>query len=116
MRALLFDLDETLMVEQPAAVAAFDATARHAAAGHDLNAGRLALAARARAQDLWRAAPTYPYCRRVGGIGSWEALWHRPEDHSRSACSSAANASGSSARPASWRMIASTSSGESAPR
>ena len=31
-RALLFDLDETLMVEEPAAVAAFTATAQFAQA------------------------------------------------------------------------------------
>jgi putative hydrolase of the HAD superfamily len=78
MRGLLFDLDETLMVEEPSAVAAFEATARHAACIHDLDAGRLAVAARRRARELWRAAPTHDYCRRVG-ISSWEGLWCRYE-------------------------------------
>ncbi|WP_028066710.1 HAD family hydrolase [Solirubrobacter soli] len=79
-RALLFDLDDTLMVEEPAAVAAFDATARAAAAAarHDVDAAALALAARARARELWYAAPTHPFCRRVG-ISSWEGLWCRFE-------------------------------------
>jgi putative hydrolase of the HAD superfamily len=76
--ALLFDLDETLMVEEPAAVAAFRATAEHAAATYDLDANALAIAARARASELWRAAPTYAHCRRVG-ISSWEGLWCRYE-------------------------------------
>jgi putative hydrolase of the HAD superfamily len=34
----------------------------------------LAIATRARARELWRAAPTYGYCLRVG-ISSWEGLW-----------------------------------------
>jgi len=66
------------MVEEPAAVAAFRATAELAAAAHDLDVNALALAARARARELWRAAPTYAYCRRVG-ISSWEGLWCRYE-------------------------------------
>ena len=73
---LLFDLDETLMVEEPAAVAAFHATARHAASSHDVDVAALALGARARARELWYASPTHPYCQRVG-ISSWEGLWCR---------------------------------------
>jgi phosphoserine phosphatase len=38
----------------------------------------LAVAARTRARELWRAAPTYPWCRRIG-IASHEALWCRFE-------------------------------------
>jgi putative hydrolase of the HAD superfamily len=74
--AVLFDLDDTLVVEQPAAAAAFAATADRAAAHHDLDAAALAAAARERARELWYAAPTHPYCRRVG-ISSWEGLWCR---------------------------------------
>lgn len=73
---LLFDLDETLMVEEQAAVAAFEATARRGVATYELDVAALAIAARARARELWRAAPTYDYCRRVG-ISSWEGLWCR---------------------------------------
>jgi phosphoserine phosphatase len=75
---LLFDLDDTLVVEEPAAVAAFAATAARAAAVHGLDAQRLAHAARLRARELWRAAPTHPYCARIG-ISSWEGLWCRFE-------------------------------------
>lgn len=64
------------MVEEPAAVAAFEATARHAATRYEPDVAALAVAARARARELWRAAPTYDYCRRVG-ISSWEGLWCR---------------------------------------
>jgi putative hydrolase of the HAD superfamily len=75
--ALLFDLDDTLVVEEPAAVAAFEATAR-AASGHAVDVARLAVDARARARELWYAAPTHPYCRSIG-ISSWEGLWCRFE-------------------------------------
>lgn len=77
-RALLFDLDETLMVEEPAAVAAFAATAQVAAVHRDIDPELLASGARSRARELWYAAPTHPYCMRVG-ISSWEGLWCRFE-------------------------------------
>ena len=57
-------------------MAAFEATARLAEHRHPLDPARLARDARARARELWRAAPTYPYCLRVG-ISSWEGLWCR---------------------------------------
>jgi hypothetical protein len=51
--ALLFDLDDTLMVEEQAAVAAFGATALVAATQHEIDAARLAVDARSRARELW---------------------------------------------------------------
>jgi putative hydrolase of the HAD superfamily len=77
-RALLVDLDDTLVVEEGAAVASFLATARAAAERHPIDAAALAMDARARARALWRAGPTYPFCRRIG-ISSWEGLWCRYE-------------------------------------
>jgi hypothetical protein len=65
-RALLFDLDDTLVVEEPAAAAAFLATAQVAVARHRVQADRLALAAREPARELWYATPAHPYCLRVG--------------------------------------------------
>lgn len=76
--ALLFDLDETLMIEEPAAVAAFAATAQLAATCYEIDPEMLALGARSRARELWYAAPTHEYCMRVG-ISSWEGLWCRFE-------------------------------------
>lgn len=66
------------MVEEPAATAAFDATAQVAAASYDIDAAVLATGARLRARELWYAAPTHEYCMRVG-ISSWEGLWCRFE-------------------------------------
>jgi putative hydrolase of the HAD superfamily len=77
-RALLFDLDDTLVVEEPAAAAAFNATAQVAAVRHRVDAEALAKAARVRARELWYAAPAHPYCMRIG-ISSWEGLWCRFE-------------------------------------
>jgi FMN phosphatase YigB (HAD superfamily) len=59
-RALLFDLDDTLVVEEPAAAAAFLATAQVAVARHRVQADRLALTARERARELWYANPPIP--------------------------------------------------------
>ncbi len=75
-RALLFDLDDTLVVEEPAATASFAATAQTATAKYRVDAERLALAARERARELWYATPVHLYCMRVG-ISSWEGLWCR---------------------------------------
>lgn len=57
--ALLFDLDETLMVEEQAAAAAFYATARFANTRYPLDPEGLAAEARVQARDLWYAAPTW---------------------------------------------------------
>jgi putative hydrolase of the HAD superfamily len=77
-RALLLDLDDTLVVEEPAAVAAFAATASAAAERHPLDPRQLALDARACARELWRGAEVCAFGRRIG-ISSWEALWCRYE-------------------------------------
>ena len=77
-RALLFDLDETLVVDERVAAEAFAATARVAAERLPLDGGRLAKGARQRARELWHAAPNHPYCERIG-MSSWEGLWCRFE-------------------------------------
>jgi putative hydrolase of the HAD superfamily len=82
---LLFDLDETLMVEEPAAVAAFAATAQFAASRCEIDPASLATGARLRARELWYAAPTHEYCKRVG-ISSWEGLWCRFEGEGSDEC------------------------------
>ena len=77
-RALLLDLDDTLIVEEPAAVAAFAATAGVAAERQPLDPRQLALDARACARKLWRGADSCAFGRSIG-ISSWEALWCRFE-------------------------------------
>lgn len=80
VRALLFDLDDTLIVEEAAAASAFEATARYAASIHDVDVAVLASDARTRARQLWHDAPSRAYCLRIG-ISSWEGLWCRFEGH-----------------------------------
>ena len=75
MALLLFDLDDTLVVEDAAATAAFAATA---ASVPGVDPVTLAASARLRARELWNAAPTHPYCLRIG-ISSSEGLWCRFE-------------------------------------
>ena len=72
-RAVVFDLDETLVVEEAVARASL----RSAVAlvpGVDLDwAGETVLGA---AQALWRSGPHYQLALELG-IASWEALWSR---------------------------------------
>ncbi|SRR6266536_886460 len=78
--ALLLDLDETLIEEDSAAAAAFEATAAFAET-HDHRVAEpvaLVAAARAWARELWSSAPAYDYCRNIG-ISSTEGLWCRFE-------------------------------------
>ena len=77
-RALLLDLDDTLIVEEPAAVASFAATAGIAAERQPLDPRQLALDARACARELWHGAEVSAFGRTIG-ISSWEALWCRYE-------------------------------------
>lgn len=74
IKALLFDLDDTLIVDEAVSSAALDATAQHAMkiAGASVDAFRRD--ARAHAKRLHAASPVYPYCRRIG-ISAFECLW-----------------------------------------
>jgi putative hydrolase of the HAD superfamily len=76
VEAVLFDLDDTLVVEQAAAEAAFRATCAVASERHGVDTDVLHQAIRHRARELWQVSPTHPYCRTIG-ISSWEGLWAR---------------------------------------
>lgn len=73
MKAILLDLDETIILDEPISHAAFLAAAELAAqTGADT--GRLAADAGAIARRLWAAGPYYDYCLRIGH-SAWEGLW-----------------------------------------
>jgi putative hydrolase of the HAD superfamily len=78
LKALVFDLDDTLVVEEASAEAAFLATCERARARYGIEPHRLHAAVRETCRRLWHAAPVRPYCVDVG-ISSWEALWARFE-------------------------------------
>ena len=75
-KALLFDLDDTLVIEEASAEAAFLATCERARERYGLDPQALTQSVRERARQLWFASPTHPYCRTIG-ISSWEGLWAR---------------------------------------
>ena len=73
MKAVLFDLDNTLVLEDLATRTAFaDATA--AASGRGLDTDRLAAAAEAEAEDRWRRSSSFSWADSMG-ISAGEALW-----------------------------------------
>lgn len=71
MKAILFDLDETLILDEPVSHEAFRAAAA-LAEGADVDA--LAERAGRIARRLWQAGPAYDYCVRIGH-SAWEGLW-----------------------------------------
>ena len=76
IRNILFDLDDTLVIEEDAADAAFLATCERAHEEHGIDPEALRQAVRHHARQLWRASSTINYCRAIG-ISSWEGLWAR---------------------------------------
>lgn len=73
VQAVVFDLDDTLVVEEPAAVAAFMEICRHAEQHYGVEADKLYAAVRETARSIWRQSPARPYCVKIG-ISSWEGL------------------------------------------
>ena len=76
VQAIFFDLDDTLVVEEAAADAAFAATCERASKKYGIDPHALHHAVREHSRELWRAYPTIAYCRAIG-ISSWEGLWAR---------------------------------------
>jgi putative hydrolase of the HAD superfamily len=79
MKALIFDLDDTLVVEKAAAATAFLATCELAAERYDLDPQALHTTVRETCRKLWHHhCPARGYAIEIG-ISSWEALWSRFE-------------------------------------
>lgn len=77
IRAVLFDLDETLILDAPVTEQALRSTADHASVVYPrLDPGRLAEEALETAQRLWRESPHFAYCNRIGHSAG-EGLWAR---------------------------------------
>ena len=74
IKAIIFDLDDTLVVEEPAAVAAFMEVCRQAERHCGVEADKLCSTIRETARSLWRQSPARLYCIEIG-ISSWEGLW-----------------------------------------
>lgn len=78
MPALLFDLDDTLIVDEAVSSEALARTAEQAFQAVGANLETFQRDAREIARQLHQAAPVYPYCRRIG-ISAFECLWGRFE-------------------------------------
>jgi len=74
--SILFDLDDTLVVEVASADAAFLATCAIARERYGIDPEQFHQTVRDKARELWHTSLTHPYCRAIG-ISSWEGLWAR---------------------------------------
>jgi len=74
MKAILFDLDDTLLVDEASNRDAMAAAARAARDAHGVDAGRFEAAAEAAARALFAAGPARAFCERIG-ISPHECLW-----------------------------------------
>ena len=74
MEALLFDLDDTLVVEVASANAAFLETCELAHERYGVSPDALRASVRETCRELWYRSPARQFCVDVG-IGSWEGLW-----------------------------------------
>jgi putative hydrolase of the HAD superfamily len=73
IRAILFDLDETLMIEEASIQESLFATCQLAKQRYDIAPAQLVASIRLRAKELWRSFPTFEACMAIG-ISSWEGL------------------------------------------
>jgi putative hydrolase of the HAD superfamily len=77
VKALIFDLDDTLVVEKASAAAAFAATCELAARRCGVDPQALHAGVRETCRELWyHHNPARTYVVEIG-ISSWEALWSR---------------------------------------
>lgn len=76
MKALVFDMDDTLVLEVPSAEAAFIETCKLAEKEYGLDPHDLHQTVRETCRSFWYQSPARPYCLEVG-ISSWEGLWAR---------------------------------------
>src|ERR1700675_1967578 len=74
VRAVIFDLDETLIEEETSNDASALAAGEIAAARHGADRVALLTALRKRSRELFLAGPLIDYCRDIG-ISAREALW-----------------------------------------
>lgn len=74
MKAVFFDLDDTLVVDEAVSHEALEETGRLALARHGAEANRFVRDASSHARALWQAGGSHPYCRAIG-ISAYECLW-----------------------------------------
>lgn len=76
IEAIIFDLDDTLLVEEASAEVAFVAACKLVSEKFGINPQEFNSAVRQKARDLWYNSPARQYCVDIA-ISSWEGLWAR---------------------------------------
>jgi len=79
LKAVIFDLDDTLLWDKKSVATAFNETAKWAATFHDLDLVKLEEAVRTEARDLYATYETFEYTKMIG-INPFEALWGTFDD------------------------------------
>lgn len=74
LKAVFFDLDDTLLVDEAVSKETFAAVAAFAEERHGVESDRLSKDAARIAKELWKVGPSQAYCRRIG-ISAFECLW-----------------------------------------
>ena len=77
-RVLLFDLDETLILDEAATRSALEVILAPVVGRFGLGIDPVAASLRRHAEQLWRSASTFDYCFRIG-ISASEGFWARFE-------------------------------------
>jgi putative hydrolase of the HAD superfamily len=78
VRAVLIDLDDTLIVDEAVSREAFEAVARYARDKHGAEGESFVRDAAEQARALWQVGPCHALCRNLG-ISAFECLWGRFE-------------------------------------
>jgi putative hydrolase of the HAD superfamily len=78
VKAVFFDLDDTLVVDEAVSREALQATAERARASRGAEVERFVRDAKRHAKALWQAGPSHGFCRSIG-ISAFECLWGRFE-------------------------------------
>ena len=81
MQNIIFDMDDTLIIEEASATNAFLETCRQAEESCGIQPDKLHTTVRQTARELWHKSPARQFCLDVG-ISSWEGLHGRFEGDS----------------------------------
>lgn len=81
IKAIFFDLDDTLVVDESVSREALEETARLAMKRHGAEPQKFARDAAQHARALWKEGPCHAYCRAIG-ISAFECLWGNFEGES----------------------------------
>jgi len=74
IKALIFDLDDTLVVDEAVSHETFDHVAAQASSRFGTDSARFASDAMSAARELWGSGECRPFCRSIG-ISAFECLW-----------------------------------------